>query len=177
MKTLLQKSIGIALGLVLFFQFSAQVAMAENVRVSRPTAANLELFGRGLLYTVSIDQMLAEELAAGIGFGSVGLKRAGGGDLDATAKLLPVYVNYYFMPEQGSIFATLAASLIINASESSGNRSTIGDVIFSSAGVQPSFGVGYENRSETGLVLRVAGYGIIAKELKPWFGVSLGYAF
>ena len=152
-------------------------AHAENERVTKPTAVSLELFGRGLLYTVEADSMLADNLGAGFGFGTVGLKQHNGPDLNNSAKLMPVYVNYYFQDEQGSLFLTLGASLIFNQNDVKGNDSTIGNVNFSSSGVQPSFGLGYENRGPTGMLLRITGYGIVGKQIYPWFGFSLGYAF
>lgn len=160
-----------------FICFAAGSAWAENERVTRPTSLGLELFGRGLLYTVQIDEVLSEELAAGIGFGTVGLQRPDGTDLNGSARLLPMYVNYYFMPEQGSVFATAGASLILNAGDAKGNESSIGGVKFSSAGVLPSIGIGYENRSPVGVLLRITGYGLIGKSFYPWFGFALGFAF
>jgi hypothetical protein len=155
----------------------APLAHAENERATRTNAVSLELFGRGLLYTMQIDSMLSEELGAGVGFGTVGLKRPGGADLNTSARLIPVYMNYYFQPEQGSLFATLAASLVANVGTAKGNESAVGDVTFSSSSVQPSFGLGYENRSPTGVVLRLTAYGIVAQKVYPWFGFALGYAF
>jgi hypothetical protein len=44
--------------------------------------------------------------------------------------------------------------------------------------VLPVFGIGYENRSDQGFLFRATGYIAYAdKTLKPWGGVSLGYAF
>jgi len=151
--------------------------LAENERVTKPTSVGLELFGRGLLYSVHVDQVLSEELAAGIGYGSVGLKTPGGADLNTSAHMLPVYMNYYFMPEQGSVFATAGANLVLNQSAASGNKAVMSGLVFSSSGVVPNFGVGYENRSPTGVILRVTAYGLIAQSFYPWFGFDLGFAF
>ena len=167
------------LGLTLSFAISAytNAAYAENERVTKPTSVGLELFGRGLLYGLHIDQVLAEELAAGIGYGSVGLKTPGGTDLNTSVRLLPAYVNYYFMQEQGSLFATLGATMVLNQSTANGNVAQMSGVQFNSSGVLPTMGVGYENRSPTGVILRITAYGMIAKTFYPWFGFDLGFAF
>ena len=54
--------LGAAMGVLLTV---ASLARAENERVTRPTSVGLELFGRGLLYTVQVEQVLSEDLAAG----------------------------------------------------------------------------------------------------------------
>jgi hypothetical protein len=167
------------LGLALFSILSAGLpaAHAEDERATKPTSVGLELFGRGILWDLHVDEVLSEELAAGIGFGSVGLKTPGGGDLNNSARLIPVYMNYYFMKEQGSVFATLGADLVLNQDQVANTEATMGGVKFNSSGVMPTFGVGYENRSPTGVILQVTAYGLVAKSFYPWFGFSLGFAF
>jgi len=166
------------LGLVMILFLGMSVyAEEESNRTVVPGALSVELFGKGMLYSVQFDQMMNEDLAAGAGFGSVGLKTSTGVDLSETAHLIPVYVNYYFMPNQGSLFATVAASLVLNNNTAKSNVSNIADVEFTSAGVLPSFGLGYENRSGNGFLFRFIGYGVLGKTLKPWFGFVMGYAF
>ncbi len=41
----------------------------------------------------------------------------------------------------------------------------------------PQFGVGFESRQDAGYLFRAAVYGIVANEIRPWFGLTLGYSF
>jgi len=164
--------VGIALALAL----AAPLARAEHTRVTNPNAASLEIFGRGLMYAIQYDRVMNDDLAAGLGIGSVGTKDANDKDLGRSAWLIPVHAEYYISRDQGSLFVTAGANLVTNASTVKGSFSTLGGVEFSSTPIQGTFGVGYENRGDSGFLFRAAVYGIVASKLSPWLGVTFGFA-
>jgi hypothetical protein len=148
----------------------SSVALAENTRVTNPNALSVELLGRGVLYSISYDRVMDDHLAAGFGVGAVPTS-------SETAMILPAYVNYYFFKEQGSLFATAGVGLVLNSSSVKNTESTVGSFAFPSNAVIPQFGVGYENRGDTGFLFRVTAYGLVGDEFMPWGGFSFGYAF
>jgi hypothetical protein len=155
----------------------AQTAKADEARSLNPNAISLEIFGKGLLYTVQYDRAMTEDFFAGIGVGTVGIDNLDGSDANATAVLVPVYAGYYFMREQGSPYVEIGASIVANNSTATNHQTSIGNVQFSSNQVLPHFGAGWETRTDQGFLFRVTGYGIVGKTLRPWFGATLGYAF
>jgi hypothetical protein len=156
---------------------SADPARAEHTRVTNPNALNVEVFGRGLLYSVNFDRVVSDDLVAGIGFGSTSMRTLDDQDPGVTATLVPVYVNYYFMRDQGSLYVTAGADVVTNSSDLKGLKSTYGGMQFNANAVLPTFGLGYENRGDYGFLFRVAAYGVVAKSVNPWFGFTLGWAF
>lgn len=165
-------------GVVLAGVFSPwpESARAEHTRVTYPSAVSAEILGRAMLYSFAFDQVVSDELAAGVGIGAVPLQTVGGMDLNQSTGVVPIYVNYYFQREQNSPFATFGADVLLSSS-AKGRKSTYGDVEFSSSSVIPTFGLGFESRTDRGFLFRVAGYGLAAKKLSPWLGFSFGYAF
>jgi hypothetical protein len=143
-----------------------------NTRVTNPNAISFELGGRGLLYSVDFDRVLNENLAVGIGVGTVSTNNSTVG-----TGVIPVYGNYYFSESAGSLFATLGANLITNAGSLSGLNSNVGNVQFTNSPIQLTFGLGYEYRSDPGFLVRVAAYGIYAGNVSPWGGFTIGYSF
>lgn len=160
-----------SVGFLIVVAALGHTARAEHTRVTNPSALGVEVLGRGLLYSIYFDHVLSDELAAGFGFGTATLN--GGGN----AILLPVYASYYFMREQGSIFVTAGAAVATNAGDAAGKASTVGALTFSSSPVVPNFGIGYENRAESGFLFRFTAYGMIAQQFSPWAGFSFGYSF
>lgn len=168
----------ITLVMIVIFGFSSGFARAdENTRVTNPTSIGVEVLGRGLLYSVDFDQVVTEDLAAGVGFGTSGTKTLSGADTGVTATLIPVYANYYFAREHGSLFATGGFTVVTNSGSVSGLKSSAGNLEFTSSVMFPSFGLGYEARSDAGFLFRGTGYGLVGAKLVPWLGVSFGYAF
>ena len=138
---------------------------AAQTRPTYPTAVGVEALGRAASYSFFVDRMLDENLAAGVGYG--------GGPIS----MVPVYANYYLSAEQASLYLTAAASLVLDLDQVRGRVTSAGDWVVNDS-VIPVVGLGYENRSDQGALFRVAGYGAYANAtLKPWVGVSLGYAF
>ena len=166
--------VGAALGAV---GVGSQPARAEHTRVTNPNAVSLELLGRGLLYGISFDRVVSDDLVAGASFGRVSLNDLAGNDVNSSTTLIPVYMNYYFMREAGSAFITAGADLVLNSDEVKGRKAAYSGVEFSSTPLLPTFGVGYENRSDAGFLFRVAAYGIIGNKLAPWLGFSMGFSF
>lgn len=175
MRILSLAALMLALVSVSVFSLAAEAA---NTRVTYPSVVSLEVLGRTTLYTIGFDQVVNENIAVGAGFGSVSANFAGT-DIDAsrTISMVPVYMNYYFMKEQGTLFATAGATLITNHSKVKGLESTTGNMIVPSSNVMPTVGVGYENRGDNGFLFRVTAYGIMAKKFTPWMGFSFGYGF
>jgi hypothetical protein len=147
---------------------AAPGARADNVRATNPQALSLEVLGRGLWYSVDFDYALGEDAVAGLGLGTI----SAGGD---TATTIPAYLSYYFAREAGSLFATAGATVLTR--NFNGRTTSAADLEFSSSPVLPTFGAGYEYRSDAGLMFRLTGYGIVAKSVKPWVGFAFGYSF
>lgn len=158
--------------------FGASPARAEHTRVTNPNAVSLEVFGRGLLYSISFDRVMSDDLVAGVGFGRAPLDEMNGEDANASTSLVPVYMNYYFMREANAAFVTAGATLVVNNDDAKNRKATYSGVEFgSSMPLLPNFGAGFESRSDAGFLFRVAAYGVIGKNIAPWFGFTLGYSF
>jgi hypothetical protein len=167
--------------LALLVSVVSSSAMAEpgpHTRVTYPSAFSVEMLGRGMLYTVNYDQVVNDNIAAGVGFGSVSTNLHGL-DVDAnkTVSFLPAYMNYYFLKEAGSPFVTGGVTLILNHASTKGLDTSTGNLQIPNSSVMPTFGGGYENRSDTGFLFRVTGYLIAGKTLTPWLGFAFGYGF
>jgi hypothetical protein len=166
-----------------FIAFSAGASstggpLSDHTRVTYPSAVSVEMLGRGMLYSVNFDQVMNDNIAAGVGFGSVSTNFHDS-DVDAgeTATFIPAYMNYYFQKSAGSPFVTGGVTLILNHAATKGLDTSTGSLQIPSSSVMPTFGAGYENRSDTGFLFRVTGYLIAGKSLTPWLGFSFGYGF
>ncbi|MBC7386087.1 MAG: hypothetical protein H7301_08010, partial [Cryobacterium sp.] len=100
-------------------------------------------------------------------------------DIDSgkSATMIPVYMNYYFAKEQGSLFLTAGATLITNHSSVKNTETSTGSLEIPSSNVMPTVGLGYENRGDNGFLFRVTAYGIAARKFTPWMGFAFGYGF
>lgn len=158
--------------------FQSLSAQAAHTRVTYPSAVSVEILGRSMLYTVAYDQVLNDDLAVGVGLGTVSLNFRGT-DTDAgkSATMIPVYMNYYFMKEGGSPFLTGGVTLITNHSSVKNLETTTGGLEIPSSNVMPTFGGGYENRGDNGFLFRIAAYAVAGRSLTPWMGFSFGYSF
>lgn len=156
---------------------SIPVARAEHTRVTNPNAVTLELFGKGMLWSVQYDRALSDDLVAGLGWGGVPVKFANDTDANIRATLIPAYMSYYFFRDQGSPMVTAGVTLVNNTSEVKTLKSNPGGLRFSSSAALPTIGVGYENRGDSGFLFRVNAYGILGDNFVPWFGFTFGYAF
>lgn len=163
--------------IALLLSVSSAESFAANVRVTNPSAVSVEVLGRGFLYSVGFDQVMSEDFAAGASIGRTPLNTTGGVDTGSAVTVLPLYFNYYFMREQGSLFATGGLTIITDANTAKGKVSSSGSVEFNSNVFVPNVGVGYENRAENGFMFRIAGYVMSAAKIYPWVGVTFGYSF
>lgn len=166
--------------LVLFVVCGSRGALAEgeHTRATVSDALGAEVLGRGMLWSVSYDRAVNDDMAAGFGFGSVGTKsRVTGADTSTPAYLLPVYFNYYFLQEQGSPFVTGGANVVLNNSEVKTYKGALTTLEFASSPVIPNFGLGYENRSETGFMVRGTAYVLVGDNIAPWFGFYFGFVW
>jgi hypothetical protein len=169
-------------GLLSFSSVSAdevKAATSPNTRMTYPGVFGLEVLGRGLLGSVFFDYSMSESVAVGLGLGQVSTVSAttSSASVGATAWMLPVYMNYYFMKSAGSVFASAGLSLVTNSNQVAGTVSNPGQVLFSNNMIIPELGVGYEYRTDTQFVFRVQGYGLWSVKLSPWIGLSFGYGF
>jgi hypothetical protein len=130
----------------------------------------IEILGRGIAYSLFWDRVLSDELVAGIGIGGVGIESPSG----TSSTVVPVYFNYYFARQQGSLYATGGATLLTETVR--GGSTTIGGVPVGSP-VLPTAGLGYENRSDAGYLFRAAAYVFVGEKVVPWAGMTLGYSF
>jgi hypothetical protein len=154
----------------------ATTASADDARPLNPNSVNVEILGKGFLYTVNYDRALTEDIFAGIGFGTVGLNNPDGSSANVTADMFPVYLGYYFIREHGTPFLEVGASAI--TSNNVKNLVTnLGGMTFSSSQLLPFAGLGYEERTDYNFLFRVTGYAMCGQNVKPWFGATFGYAF
>lgn len=162
---------------VLLALATTTAARAEDTRMTYPNVVGIEAFGRGLLFGVTYDRVVNDDIVAGVAYGSASLNDVNGVDTGRKTGLIPVYMNYYFTREGGSLFGTIGATLVTDSTAANGNVANVGGVKFSSSAVLPTIGLGFEERSDTGFLFRVAAYGIFGKSYAPWFGFTFGYAF
>jgi|GEM_PF-1410993 len=150
----------------------------RNTRSTYPTAVSAELLGRGLLYSVQVDQSLTDRFSAGIGFSTNSAKNpTTDNSTGETAVMLPAYVNYYFSESGQSPFVTGSMTVLTNSSKVKGQEASTSGLKFPSDSIMPSFGVGYESRSETGFLVRVTAYALVGENVRPWVGFTAGFAF
>jgi hypothetical protein len=168
----------LVLGSASAFAVPAGRPLGTETRVTYPSVVSFEVLGRGMLYSVNFDEALNDDIAAGIGIGSVSTNLHDT-DIDgnASATLVPVYFNYYLRRTAGSVFLTGGATLILNHAATKYKDTSTGNLQIPSSSVMPTFGAGYEYRTDTGFLFRVTGYAIAGKSITPWAGFTFGYAF
>lgn len=141
-----------------------------------------ELLGRGLLYGVSYDRMISENVALGMGYSNWS---AGSQDFRINFNIIPVYANYYFQPGSHRGYISGGAELIsakwdfdssisTTYTDAFGNKRTNAGA---ASGVAPIVGGGYEYRGDGGFLFRATGYLLVAAKTQPWFGLTFGGAF
>lgn len=161
---------------------SAQAAtggpLGAHTRVTNPGAVSVEMLGRAMLYSINFDQVVNDDIAVGVGLGTVStMIHDTDRDTGETATFVPAYMNYYFKREAGSPFVTGGVTLILNHASVKNTDTSTGGLQIPSSSVMPTFGGGYENRGDNGFLFRVAGYLIAGKSLTPWIGFTFGYGF
>ncbi|MBK9293946.1 MAG: hypothetical protein IPM57_05800 [Oligoflexia bacterium] len=139
---------------------------------------NLEIVGRGLLWSVNFDAMVTDNIAVGAGFGTVSISAsAGTTSASASVTAIPVYGNYYFSESNHRIYATGGVDvMIVSGSISSASygfsTGATGTII------APVIGAGYEYRGDDWFLFRAAPY-LIMVSGGTYFtgGLTVGYAF
>jgi hypothetical protein len=146
---------------------------SNNTRVSLPNALTFEIGGRSLNYSFNFDRVLSDELSVGVGYGT--FTTQGGIYSSPSSGVVPVYANYYFSREAGSLYVTAGAAIL--TSNNSGQTTQLGNLQLSSSSLLGSAGVGYEYRSDPGFLVRMTGYLMMSGNIVPWAGMSLGFSF
>lgn len=167
---------------LLFGSASASAAvggpLSAHTRVTNPSAVYVEMLGRAMLYSFGFDQVVNDDIAVGVGLGTVSTNfHDTDRDTGETATFIPAYMNYYFQQKAGSPFVTGGVTMILNHASTKGTDTSTGSLQIPSSSVMPTFGGGYENRGDNGFLFRVTGYLIAGKTLTPWIGFTFGYGF
>ncbi|HTL12250.1 MAG TPA: hypothetical protein VL588_07170 [Bdellovibrionota bacterium] len=147
-------------------QAAASADTGESVALTRPNTINLELLGRGGLYSLNFDHQFSEDFA--FGGGASVLPVTG-----ATIFFVPVYANYYFSHGNSRFFATGGLDVVFfSGTASSGYGS------FTGGGVGFVFGPGFEYRGDGGFLFRITfPYITIGNSVGLTGGLTFGYAF
>lgn len=149
-----------------------------HTRVTYPSVIGIELLGRAQFYSVFFDQAVSDNVSFGFGYGSVKTENASTGQSTGKrAHQIPLYVNYYLSRTASTVFGTAGLNFIPNASSVKDTEATQSEVRFSKQALLPTLGIGYENRSDNQFLVRVAAYALVGSTVKPWVGISVGYAF
>jgi hypothetical protein len=136
-----------------------------------------EFGGRAILYSLNFDRVLNDDWVVGVGYGSVSTEQSSGIRAGKTARMIPLYTNFYFLRDAGSFYATLGATWVTNSDQVKDLDSTPGNLLFPSSPFLLTTGLGYEYRSDAGFLARLTAYGILGTKVVPWGSVTLGYSF
>lgn len=147
---------------------AAPAASQELVREKLKSDVGIELLGRSLLYSFTYQYTPVKQFGLEVGLGALG-----GGDSDDNTTLIfvPFGGKFYIIPKDGSLYLA-AGGVFLNASTDSGPFDESGSTSYG------YLGLGFEYRSESGLLFRGSAYGLIAGGgFFIWPGLSVGYAF
>ncbi len=147
---------------------STEHSFKKPVSLERSSALSLEILGRGGLYSLNYDKSLSDSLGLGLGLSAYSASAAG---VSASIVLIPVYVNYYFSPNnhRGFISGGLDIYNITAKIDSFGS--------VSGTGAFAVVGGGYEYRGDGGFLFRAAPYFLVAGKVAVTLGLSFGAAF
>ena len=137
---------------------------------THPWSASIEFYGRALQYSLDFDRSISKHLTLGSGISSWHATSDWSG-YQATITVIPIYANFYFTEWQSRGFISLGGDLI------SASQSRTGDHTFENTGVAAVFGCGYEYRSYSGFLLRVAAFLIVGRSTILSPGIDVGMAF
>ena len=132
---------------------AAPVASQELVREKLKSDVGIELLGRCLLYSFNYQYTPVKQLGLEVGLGALG-----GGSIDDDNTMLifvPFGGKFYIIPKDGSLYLA-AGGVFLNASTDSGPFDESGSTSYG------YLGLGFEYRSEGGLLFRGSAYGLIA---------------
>ena len=147
---------------------AAPAGSQELVREKLKSDVGIELLGKALLYSFNYQYTPVKQLGLEAGIGAIG----GGSDDDNTMVLFfPVGGKFYIIPKDGSLYVA-AGGVFLNASTDTGPFDDSESSAYGYAGL------GFEYRSEGGLLFRGTAYGLIAGGgFWIWPGLTVGYAF
>lgn len=163
--------------MALGFMAAAPLARAEATRMTNPNSVNVEIFGKSLRYGLGYDRAVNDDLAVGFEIGSVNMNSDADVETTQNATMVSPFVNYYFQRDQSSVYVTAGAALVTNVNSVKDLKTGLGGLKLSGNALVPQFGIGYENRGDSGFLFRMAFYGMIDRNVIPWVGFTLGYAF
>ncbi len=147
---------------------SAPAASQGLVRERLKSDVGIELLGKAVLYSFNYQYTPVKQIGLEVGLGALG---GGTGSDNSTIIFVPVGGKFYIIPKDGTLYIA-AGGVFLNASTDSGpfgdsNSTTYGYV-----------GLGFEFRSESGLLFRGSAYGLINDgSFFIWPGLGVGYAF
>jgi hypothetical protein len=153
---------------VLLFKGTAASASSSNVIA-------IEGLGKSFLANIQYERRFENQFFFGVGIGITGLKHRDGSDSESYAALFPFYLGYYILSQPATPLVTAGFSLVYHWTWDPVTNP--GGFQFSKNYVNPFLGVGYEYRLESGFLGRTSGYVEFGDNVKPWFGLTLGYAF
>lgn len=157
-----KKIITLCMTFALFLLGSINTSQAQT-RTTLPNDFGIELAGKAVIYSFSYQWMAVPPL--------LGLQASLGvlGTSEDVVVFIPLGGKLYVIPNDASPFVT-GGIVILTGTSGSGplkNSTTYGYT-----------GLGFEYRSEGGLLFRATAYGLFAEgEFLIWPGLYIGYAF
>jgi hypothetical protein len=138
------------------------------VRERLKSDVGIELLGKAFLYSFNYQYTPVKQLGLEVGLGALG---GGTTDDNTTLIFVPFGGKFYIIPKDGSLYLT-AGGVYLNGRTDAGPLDESGSTSYGYAGL------GFEYRSESGLLFRGSAYGLIAGGgFWIWPGLSVGYAF
>lgn len=144
------------------------VMQKNKERIWGANHLSLELGGRGMFYSVNYDRYIGRHVALGAGFSYMGLETQSYGRVPLT--VVPIYSNFYAGVKAHRPYLTGGVSVAKLHGEGS---PTVDGMV----GVFPSFGAGYEYRSDEGFIFRATPYVALMPKATGWLGVTFGGSF
>ena len=150
-------------GLVLFL--STPSFASDGERVYKPISWIMELGGKTGSFNLGADIALNNYVSTGVG---IGWSQKENGSTTA----IPMYTNFYFTKNQVAPYVFLGTSLVFEP-----NGIILGPQVPLNSPFLPFAGFGVEIRSENGFIFRIQGMALFGSEVRPWGGLSLGFAW
>ncbi|MGZ3768717.1 MAG: hypothetical protein ACXVCR_18130 [Bdellovibrio sp.] len=147
-------------------------ATSELAVIKRPKLVTLEFMGRSGVFSFNYDQAFTEHWTAGLGI-SYWESHSWWRNYYGYITVVPVYANYYFNTHPDRGYLTAGFDWI---SVSQSGTPAEHDV-FAHDGIAGVLGAGYESRTNSGFMFRIAIYVIAGHYAEIIPGMALGYAF
>lgn len=166
-------------GLFLLLALFSAHALAEevpNTRVTYPVGISAEILGRGMLWSINFERVVSEQAAVGVGYGQVATEQSEV-ETDRSARMIPVWMNYYLSDSGNSAFVTGGANVVLNSGSVKRDTATVSALKLPNDAILPVAGGGYESRTDTGFLFRFGAYLLVGDNVKPWMGFTFGQTF